>query len=213
MHRLVFALAILLSIVFSLIPADVSAQDGDLATIKEATVENYADIVFYSYEDSYTLAVELQTAIDAFVAEPSEDTFQAAKDAWLAAREPYGQTEAYRFYGGPIDDADGPEGLINAWPLDEVYIDYVEGMPDAGIINDVENYPEITAELLESLNEVGAGRECQCGFPMPLSFCCGGKTLMMTAPVHAHTPTTLLMVQLPTPNAVPNIYEFRLNCW
>ena len=36
-----------------------------------------------------------------------------------------------RFYNGPIDDPDtGPEGLINAWPLDENYIDYVEGAPE-----------------------------------------------------------------------------------
>ena len=37
-----------------------------------------------------------------------------------------------RFYDGPIDNEDdGPEGLINAWPLDETFIDYVDGAPDA----------------------------------------------------------------------------------
>ena len=48
----------------------------------------------------------------------------------------YSPTEVFRFYGGPIDDDNGPEGLLNAWPLDEVFIDYVLGNPDAGIIND-----------------------------------------------------------------------------
>ena len=62
--------------------------------------------------------------------------------AWRASREPYGQTEAFRFYGGPIDYFDeeagveGPEGRMNSWPLDEAYIDYVIGNPSAGIIND-----------------------------------------------------------------------------
>ena len=75
------------------------------------------ELVYAGYQDSYDAAVVLRAALDAFVAAPDEATHQAAKAAWLAAREPYGQTEAFRFYGGPIDDADGPEGLINAWPL------------------------------------------------------------------------------------------------
>ncbi|MCB0064131.1 MAG: hypothetical protein KDE19_18535, partial [Caldilineaceae bacterium] len=92
------------------------------------------------------------------------ETHRAAKEAWLAAREVYGQTEAFRFYGGPIDDEDGPEGLINAWPLDEVYIDYVADAPDAGIINNTEEYPELTKELIVSLNEVGAEENISAGF-------------------------------------------------
>ena len=61
-------------------------------------------------------------------ADPTDETLAAAKEAWLAARDDYGLTEAFRFYGGPIDNEEnGPEGLINAWPLDEAYIDYVDG--------------------------------------------------------------------------------------
>ena len=85
-----------------------------------------------AYEASLDSATELDAAIDAFLADPTEETLEAAKQAWLAARDDYGLTEAFRFYGGPIDnETDGPEGLINAWPLDEVYIDYVEGDPAA----------------------------------------------------------------------------------
>ncbi|HMQ48950.1 MAG TPA: imelysin family protein [Saprospiraceae bacterium] len=120
---------------------------------KKAFLENYADIVYASYEDSRTTAVALQQAIDQFVSNPTEAGFEACKTAWKAARIPYGQTEAYRFYGGPIDDEDGPEGLLNAWPLDENFIDYVAGNPDAGLINNPTDYPEITKEVLEALNE------------------------------------------------------------
>jgi putative iron-regulated protein len=71
----------------------------------------------------------------------------------LAARPDNGLTEAFRFYGGPIDNEEnGPEGLINAWPLDEAYIDYVDGDPSAGIVNDPATFPQITSELLVSLN-------------------------------------------------------------
>lgn len=140
------------------------AQADDVQALKIDAINTYADIVFASYEDAYVAAQALQVALDAFVAAPSDQTLQAAQDAWLAAREPYGQTEAFRFYGGPIDDADGPEGLINAWPLDEVYIDYVEGVEASGIINDVATYPTIDAELLESLNEAGAEENISVGF-------------------------------------------------
>jgi putative iron-regulated protein len=140
------------------------AATADLAALKTAALQTYADIVFAGYEDAYNLALELQTKINEFVENPSEETQQAAKEAWLAAREPYGQTEAFRFYGGPIDDEDGPEGILNAWPLDEAYVDYVEGDEVAGIINNTDEYPEINQELLVSLNEAGAEENISVGY-------------------------------------------------
>lgn len=131
---------------------------------REAVVVTYADIVYASYEDAHAAAVALDAALDAFVADPSDATLRAAKDAWLGARELYGQTEAYRFAGGPIDDADGPEGLLNAWPLDEAYVDYVAGDPDAGIINRPSEFPTIDAELLVALNEQGGEENVSIGY-------------------------------------------------
>jgi putative iron-regulated protein len=125
----------------------------------QAVVENYAKLLYANYSDTLAGAQALKTAVDAFVAAPSAASLQAAKEAWLASRPPYLQTEMARFYDGPIDNAvDGPEGLINAWPLDESYIDYVEGAPDAGIVNAVATYPTIDADLSVSLNE-GQGEE------------------------------------------------------
>src|SRR5690349_15836083 len=84
--------------------------------------EQYAKNVHANYVECLDKARALKTAIDAFVASPSAATQDAAKAAWIAARLPYGPTEVYRFYGGPIDDeATGPEGALNAWPLDENY--------------------------------------------------------------------------------------------
>ncbi|KFA88858.1 imelysin family protein [Archangium violaceum] len=117
-------------------------------------VERYATLVHENYTDVVTKAKELRTAVDVFVADPTEAKLTAARNAWLAARPAYGQSEAFRFYGGPIDDEDtGPEGLINAWPLDEAYIDSVKGAPEAGIINATLEFPTLTEELLTSLNE------------------------------------------------------------
>ena len=137
---------------------------SERATVTRAVIETYAEIVHASYEDSLAEVRELRTAVRDFLEAPSPETLGNAKKAWLETREPYGQTEAYRFYGGPIDDADGPEPLINAWPLDEAYVDYVEGAPDSGIINDPESYPSITRDLLVSLNEAGAEENVSTGF-------------------------------------------------
>ncbi|MEQ6119683.1 imelysin family protein [Reichenbachiella sp. MALMAid0571] len=133
--------------------------------LKQEVMETYANIVYASYVDSYNEAVKLQTAITAFLAEPSSTTkFEAAKQAWLDSREPYLQTEAYRFASGPIDDEDGPEGFLNAWPLDEAYIDYVEGNSTAGIINDPNSFPTISKDVLESLNEQGGEENISIGY-------------------------------------------------
>lgn len=93
-------------------------------------LETNADIAYAAYSDSVDTAQDLLDAINTFAAEPTADTLEAAKVAWLVAREPYGQTEVYRFRLSPIDstnyaDEDGLEGEINAWPLGEALIDYV----------------------------------------------------------------------------------------
>lgn len=136
-------------------------KDPTVEDLRTEAIETYAQIVYASYEDSYTTALNLQKVINAFVASPTEAGFQACKDAWKAARIPYGQTEVYRFYGGPIDDDNGPEGFINSWPLNESYIDYVQGNESAGIINKVATYPNISKDLLRSLNQTGGVTEEQ----------------------------------------------------
>ena len=99
----------------------------------------------------------MDTAIDIFLADPRPATLEAAMRAWLVARDDYGRVEAFRFYGGPIDnEEEGPEGLFNAsCPMDEAYVDYVEGDSGAGIISNLGEFPQITAELIESMNEEG----------------------------------------------------------
>jgi len=87
-------------------------------------LETYADIAHASYSDSLTTAQRLETAVTALIDAPSAETMQAARAAWLEARVPYQQTEVFRF-GNPI--VDDWEGKVNAWPLDEGLIDYVEG--------------------------------------------------------------------------------------
>jgi putative iron-regulated protein len=145
-------------------------------------VERYAALVHENYADAVTKARELRATVDAFVAEPTETKLTAARSAWLAARPAYGQSEAFRFYGGPIDDEDtGPEGRINAWPLDEAYIDSVEGAPQAGIINATTEYPTLSEELLISLNERDGETNIATGYHA-IEFLLWGQDRSVTGP-------------------------------
>ncbi len=100
------------------------ATGSTLAEVSRAEVlDNYADIAEAIYDDSLIAAQRLQSAVDTLIAKPSADTLQAAKSAWLAARVPYQQSEVYRFGNAIVDDW---EGKVNAWPLDEGLIDYVD---------------------------------------------------------------------------------------
>lgn len=134
---------------------DDNPPGGDAGPPKTEVLESYAEVVYQNYGAALDTAVALKTAIDTFVSEPSQANLDAAKEAWLAARIPYGQTEAFRFQDGPIDDENGPEGQLNAWPLDEQFIDYVEGADTAGIVNDTSI--EITKDRLAGLTEGGEG--------------------------------------------------------
>jgi len=134
-----------------------------------AVVAHYADMALAVFSDAHAGAQQLQQAIDALLAEPTPDTLAAARQAWIEARVPYMQSEVFRF-GNPV--VDEWEGQVNAWPLDEGLIDYVEGdyqhalgnpgataniiaNPQIRVGEDVIDASRITPELLASLNELG----------------------------------------------------------
>ena len=145
-------------------------------------VAHYADGVAASYRTTLDAAGELRAAVGAFVAAPDEAGLAAARSAWIAARTPYGLTEGFRFYGGPIDNEDdGPEGRINGWPLDEQYIDYTVDSPESGIIADVTGFPEITAEALADANERGGETNLSTGWHA-IEFLLWGQDLSATGP-------------------------------
>lgn len=130
-------------------PASAAAKPR--APTENQVVAQYSALVFASYDDALIGAQRMQTAIEQFVARPTARGLEAARSEWRAAREFYSRTEAFRFYGGPIDGDDGPEPRINSWPVDESYVDSVKGRMDSGIINDP-SVP-ITEERLIALNQ------------------------------------------------------------
>lgn len=123
--------------------------DQQLQGVAARALTTYADIAFAAYSDAAEEAKRLLTAVDAFAAAPSDASLQAARAAWIRAREPYLQTEVFRFYDGPIDRV---ETLVNTWPIDESYVEAGVAGAIPGILEDTKKYPALTPELLASLN-------------------------------------------------------------
>ena len=133
-------------------------------------IENYADIAHAMYEDSLSAARELDAQIGALLDAPGPATLSAARTAWINSRVPYMHTEVYRFGNVIVDDW---EGKVNAWPLDEGLIDYVD--PGYGTASDenplyvanvvgnekitfggeMVDASEITSSLLTEMHEIG----------------------------------------------------------
>ena len=122
------------------------------------TMNTYVNIAHATFADSLSTAKTLKVAIDEFVSNPTAETMKTAKTAWLAARVPYGQTEAFRFANPNVDDW---EGQVNAWPLDEGLIDYVDSSYEhedgnsLGKANIIAGKETINVELLRSFHEKG----------------------------------------------------------
>ena len=96
-------------------------------------VDSYTKIAYATYEDSLISAKSLRNAIDYFLSNPTSENLSLAKSAWLASRIPYQQSEVFRFGNTIVDNW---EGKVNAWPLDEGLIDYVQ---KTGVVNESEN--------------------------------------------------------------------------
>jgi len=99
-----------------------SALTPAYAVTHEQVLTTYANIAHAVYQDSAISARALQVKIDDFLAAPDESGLAEVRQAWIAARVPYQQSEVFRFGNAIVDDW---EAQLNAWPLDEGLIDYV----------------------------------------------------------------------------------------
>lgn len=155
-----------------------SAQTTEAPTATTVATQ-YANLVYASYTDTLIAAKTLQSTVAEFTSKPSVEGLAKARKAWLDAREYYGQTEAFRFYAGPIDDKNGPEGNINSWPMDEAYVDYVVGKPQSGIINNPK--VKINAKALTGLNQRSGEENIATGWHA-IEFLLWGQDLSETGP-------------------------------
>lgn len=147
------------SLVGGLLSAGCSSDEASVGASRAEVVANYSANLFAAYSDSVVDAQAFRADVDAFLADPNEDTLTTARSSWLASREHYMLTEGARFYDGPIDvDPPNHEAMLNSWPLDEAFIDYAvskaDGVvqEDVGIVNRPDLLAEISADGLARLN-------------------------------------------------------------
>ena len=174
------------------------------APTKEAIVEQYADVALETFTASLKSARKLDSKIEDFLENPSESTLEKARSAWLRAREDYQQSEVFRFGNPVVDDW---EGQLNAWPLDEGLIDYVDtsyiyeiGNPGATanlvantevqVGGEVLDATEFTPELLASLNELGGSEANVATGYHAIEFLLWGQDLNGTEPGAGERPYT-----------------------
>ncbi len=92
---------------------EVTIKDAEYDAIVNQYVDN---VVIPTYSDLKAKNSALYQAVVAFGDEPSNANFQAICNAWLAAREPWEQSEAFLF--GPVADY-GLDPNMDSWPLDQ----------------------------------------------------------------------------------------------
>lgn len=148
-------LLLVVTTLLALLGSGRTSAASSVEELEKSLRQNYADLVYTAYADTQKAAKILHDQIVSFVTMPSEEGLKACRAAWIKARQPYSKTEAFRFYGGPIDDASGGlEGQLNAWPVDESWLE--DAAPDSrrGILKDLARFPKIDAHLLTEMNQV-----------------------------------------------------------
>ena len=83
----------------------------------QAIVDQFVDnVVLPTYKDLAAKNKALLAAVQALQKSPSNATFEAACEAWLASRQPWETSEAFLF--GPVSEL-GLDPNMDSWPLDQ----------------------------------------------------------------------------------------------
>ena len=179
------------------------------AAMLEPVTQTYVNIAHSAYEDSLVSARTLHQSIVAFLDAPSSTTLEQARSAWIDARVPYQQTEVYRFGNAIVDEW---EGKVNAWPLDEGLIDYVDAAmygseseensfyaaniianPTLTVAGRTIDASTIDVELLQSMHEVDEVEANVSTGYHAIEFLLWGQDLNGTGPGAGQRPATDFM--------------------
>lgn len=83
----------------------------------QAIVDQFVDkVALPTYKDLAAKNKALLAAVQALQKSPSNATFEAACEAWLASRQPWETSEAFLF--GPVSEL-GLDPNMDSWPLDQ----------------------------------------------------------------------------------------------
>jgi putative iron-regulated protein len=117
------------------------SDNGSNATLKTEVLANIAtNVCAASYNDMYAKTLELQVAVTALNATPTDANLETARTKWKAIRTTWEQSEAWLF--GPVE-SENIDPRIDTWPVDfnalETILNgnddlneaYVDGLDDA----------------------------------------------------------------------------------
>ena len=188
MKRLANLMILVLPVTVGLAACQTGGSQSSTSMADNKVLGAYADMAWDGYSRALDDARMMQKTLNDFAANPTGDSLEDAKTAWLLARESYGVTEIFRLSNGPIDAEEGwvadaygaLEGQINAWPLDENMIDYTvdeNGRKTSGNIIDTVgmfnpggedpepvNVSRIDRDTLAALNENGGEANVATGY-------------------------------------------------
>ncbi|MCW8195730.1 hypothetical protein F6455_13125 [Proteobacteria bacterium 005FR1] len=109
---------------------------------------------------------ELSQAIDALLAQPSDENLAATRLAWHQSHDSYLEFELYAALSGSNPDLFGllleHDFAIEAWPIQPGYLDYFDVYTHSGIVNDAAM--PLTAEALRDQHGFTDSSDVSLGF-------------------------------------------------
>lgn len=120
-----------------------TSDNHELTTDVQQLTEKYLEQIESDFTDASLALETMQKSVEDFLQNPSNNSMEAARDAWLSANIAYELTTLHRYFASRIlDEAQGEQWFqlqyqINQWPILPGYIDYVQDYADSGIVNDI----------------------------------------------------------------------------
>ncbi len=120
---------------------------NDDKTLDPVVAQYVNAVVLPTYADLAAKNTALDNAVKAFKANPSNAAFTACANAWLEAREPWEQSEAFLF--GPVADK-GLDPNMDSWPLDQKGIAEILKSQDFNNLNWSGEYDEDNEKIADA---------------------------------------------------------------
>lgn len=131
--------ALLASLAVGVAACDDGASTSPGFTDRQVIIDFADQVVIPTYALLHDRAVALDQAADALAASPSAATLGAAQAAWIAARVPWEQSEAFLF--GPVS-AQGYDPAMDSWPVERNDLEAVIAASDPLTAQFIRNLPE-----------------------------------------------------------------------
>lgn len=153
-------------------------QDPTGPDLAEPVVAHYGELGAAAHAEAEARVLELDEAIMAFLDDPTGGALNQTKLAYLNAREAYAALEAFR---APASPAETYQPTIDDHRVFERFLDYIQKDDDSGIINDPDDFPDLSLSVLREIHRLEDPRNVTLGFH-PLAFLLWGEDLDPNGP-------------------------------